>query len=167
MPPSIFPEYLYDSAGKAYTVAIVSQSDTFFSAHIYSGRMWLGRINWLIDDERNVMQLADLMLFDEPLGRHPLWTRIMLFLKWHPPTFRQRGLGSAMLCAVVIQAEKLKIDAISGFITTDDLQNTPYLLKFYEKHGFDVQRVSPPSQGTVATIYRTIRRTASEEREDM
>lgn len=73
------------------------------------------------------MQLADLVLFDEPLGHRPLWARIMLFL-WHPPEFRQRGLGSAMLCAVITQAEKLKVDAISGFVTLDDLQETPYSL---------------------------------------
>lgn len=167
MPPSIFPEYLYDSAGKAYAVAIVSQSATFFSAHIYYGRMWLGRINWLIADERNVMQLADLVLFDEPLGHHPLWARITSLLRWHPPNFRQRGLGSAMLCAVITQAEKLKVDAISGFITTDDLQKTPYLLEFYKKHGFDVQRISQPTQGTVATIHRKIHHANGEEREDI
>lgn len=102
------------------------------------------------------MQLADLVLFDEPLGHRPLWVRIVPFLNWHPPHFRQRGLGSAMLSAVIMQAEKLNVDAISGFVTSDDLQKTPYLLEFYEKHGFNVQRTLGHTEGTAATIYRKI-----------
>lgn len=60
------------------------------------------------------------------------------FLKWKPPNFRQRGLGAAMLRYVIVKAEALKVEAISGFITSDDLRETPCLLEFYEKHGFTV-----------------------------
>lgn len=117
----------------------------------------MGRINWLIKDEDNGMTLADLVIFDPPTVRRPLWATLFPFLKWQPPSFRQCGFGSAMLRYVIEQAEMVGVERISGFTTSDDLRLTPYLLAFYEKHGFVVQRTQTDRQGTAATIYRDVR----------
>jgi GNAT acetyltransferase-like protein len=152
---SVFPAQIKDKQGNIHDVNVVSDSETFFSISISFNRLAVGRINWVIEDN-NVMTLADLIIFDRSF-RRPLWVRLLPFLKWKPPNFRQRGLGSAMLRYVIAQAEALKVDAISGFVTSDDLQATPYLLEFYEKHGFTVQRTSQGSQQIATTIYREMR----------
>jgi hypothetical protein len=138
-----------DKQGNVYIVNIVSEDETVFSAYISFKKICVGRINWVIE-ENNVMTLADLVIFDG-MVRRPLWSRLLPFLTWKPPNFKQRGLGSAMLRYVIAQAEKLQVDAISGYLTSDDLRDTPYLPEFYEKHGFLVRQSAPDS---APIIYR-------------
>jgi len=157
---SNFPAGIKDKQGNVYIVNVVSDSESIFSASISFDRLSVGRINWVIEDNNvMIMTLADLIIFDRSSQR-PLWARLLPFLKWNPPNFRQRGLGSAMLQYIIAKAEKLKVDAISGFVTSDDLQETPYLLKFYEKHGFTVRRTSQGSQDDSITIYYEMRSTS-------
>ncbi|MBA3920406.1 MAG: GNAT family N-acetyltransferase [Nostocaceae cyanobacterium] len=152
-----FPAEIKDKQGNVYIVNVVSNSEYIFSAFISFNRLSVGRINWVIEDN-NVMTLADLIIFDRRF-RRPLWARLLPFLKWKPLNFRQRGLGSAMLHYVIAQAEALNVDAIFGFVTSDDLRETPYLLKFYEKQGFTVHRTSQGSQENSITIYYEMRST--------
>lgn len=149
--PIIRPQ-IEDKQGNVYIVNIVSEGEIVFSAYISFEKICVGRINWVIE-ENNVMTLADLVIFDK-VGHRPLWSRLLPFLTWKPPNFRQRGLGSAMLRYVISQAEKLEVEAISGFVTSDDLRETPYLLEFYRQHGFTVRHNATQS---TATIIKEIR----------
>lgn len=152
MQKTVSPPQIEDKQGNVYVVNIVSDDATAFSAYISFGKICVGRINWVIDDN-NVMTLADLVIFDR-IVRRPLWSRLLPFLTRKPPNFRQRGLGSAMLRYVISQAEKLEVEAISGFVTSDDLRETPYLLEFYRQHGFTVRHNATQS---TATIIKEIR----------
>jgi hypothetical protein len=149
----IFPTYIYDKHGSPYYVDIVFQTPKSFCAYICGEHLEVGRINWVLKD--NIMNLADIIIFDPPLLQTPMWCRLVPFYKWRPPSFRKRGLGSAMLKYVILQAVMLRVNAINGYIIYENWFNTPYLSLFYKRHGFVIQKTETV-HGNNITIYREI-----------
>lgn len=129
---------LYDKSGESYWLSIDSDYQSAFSEYVYTEKATVGRINWIIEQETNHMILADIIIFEPPIMRTPLWARLVPFYKWQPPSFRGRGLGSAMLNFVVEQAKKINVDAIKGNMKGDDSESDKYLERFYKKHGFTI-----------------------------
>lgn len=145
----VFPRYLYDNLNRRYSLDFTDSNSPTFSSMVYFERICVGRINWIRHLENNTIELVDIIIFDPPVIIPPWWVRWMPFLPWKPSHFRQCGLGSAMLQYVIQQAEILNVEAITGFLTSDDIQETPYLESFYEKHGFIVD-------GENKTLYRQV-----------
>jgi GNAT superfamily N-acetyltransferase len=63
------------------------------------------------------------------------------------PRYRGRGLGSAVLEAVIALARQREIREITGSIVRKDLARLPHLPDWYARHGF---RVTPVSSGARA-----------------
>lgn len=146
--------YLFDRYGEKYVVDL-NVDDISLDAFIIWRHSGIGRIQCVIDEEANVLVIGNIELFEQPLlPRSGLFS----FRPFQRPkrNFRGCGLGSAMLKYVIAQAEQMGVIAISGFITSDDARQTPYLFDFYRKHGFEVT-VAQNRSGYAATIYREVR----------
>lgn len=55
------------------------------------------------------------------------------------PGFKGKGLGKTMLMELEKVARQLGASKMVGKVTTSDLKETPWLLEFYKKRGFEVQ----------------------------
>ena len=49
---------------------------------------------------------------------------------------KHRGIGSQLLDMLITKARSEGIAVIYGSVTQDDIENTPYLLDWYQRHGF-------------------------------
>lgn len=141
---------IVDEAGNEYFVEYDDQVNALEALVIWK-QLAVGRMQCVVQED-NVLFLGNIEIFERPLGHYPLW------LYWRRRTaFRRRGLGSAMLEFVVGFGKAKGADAIWGFINKEDLQKTPYLLDWYQRHGFSVRPNTNPSSGAIATIYRQLR----------
>jgi len=61
-----------------------------------------------------------------------------------------------MLEYTIAQAKRLGVVEIWGEITTDDARKTPYLIEWYQRHGFTIENTSQPSMRCIATIRRDV-----------
>ena len=89
------------------------------------------------------MTLTDIFIFPKVW---PVWFGREFFSElfnqpWHGINYRKRGLGSALLEYVKQYAKTHRVEQITGFISSQD---TPHevLIKWYQRHGFEVERVS-------------------------
>ncbi|MGE5655522.1 MAG: GNAT family N-acetyltransferase [Actinomycetota bacterium] len=55
--------------------------------------------------------------------------------------YQKKGLGTTLLKFVINWAKKRNIKQISGFLTEEDLQNNPNLVRWYQQYNF---RLEPP-----------------------
>jgi GNAT superfamily N-acetyltransferase len=58
------------------------------------------------------------------------------------PSHRKRGLGTAFLREVIALAQQRGVEVIRGFAVQKDVQETPNLLAWYQRHGFEVVPVN-------------------------
>jgi GNAT superfamily N-acetyltransferase len=73
----------------------------------------------------------------------------------HPP-YRGRGLGSALLCALIAWLRRRHVVVMCGFVRRSDLDEHPRLLDWYARHGFTV--TSADSVVTAAFLTLNLRR---------
>lgn len=125
---------IYDKFGAEYSIEGHLSASGFHSS-VYSEIHSVGRINWTVSDDK-IMTIADLIIF-EFFGKKPLWSYILPFL-YKYPSYKGRGLGSAMLKVIIEFARVLNVSEIRGWIAGDDLEAIPYLPELYRKHGFIV-----------------------------
>jgi ribosomal protein S18 acetylase RimI-like enzyme len=71
------------------------------------------------------------------------------------PAFRKMGLGSVLLRALISEARARSVVQIEGFVRRSDLDAQPYLLRWYERHGFTV--TPAPSVFTAAYLEKRLR----------
>lgn len=64
------------------------------------------------------------------------------------PLYRGRGLGTALLNALIEQARAWSVVAIRGYVRRRDLEAQPHLLDWYARHGFAVA----PAVGSAVTV---------------
>lgn len=125
---------IYDKLSNKYIID-GHLSDTVFLSYVYFQDDYIGAINWTLF-EPGIMTIAELNIFPYR-GKKPLWAHILPMF-YTPSNYRGRGLGNAMLEFIITSARNMGISEINGWMTSDDLKITPYLPKFYQKHGFTV-----------------------------
>jgi hypothetical protein len=55
-----------------------------------------------------------------------------------PINYRGRGLGSVLLRQLISYARERTFQSIQGQVFQADIENTPYLLRWYRQHGFEI-----------------------------
>ena len=113
--------FLTDRQGRAYS--IYWDADEWEAVLLYRGR-GVGRLELVWRPP--CLELADLTI---------------------APRHRDRGLGSAVLEAVIALARQREIREITGSILRKDLARLPHLPAWYARHGF---RLMPVSSGARA-----------------
>ena len=71
---------------------------------------------------------------------------LRLLVEPKPIDYRRRGLGTHLLQFAIKKARQRGIKRICGSLTQKDINNNPNLVKWYEKHGFEIL---PPSQENI------------------
>jgi len=111
---------------------------------------------YVVPESKSSWQLADIEICNVvEIRQSKLVRRIRtsLRLETEPQSYRGLGLGSALLDSVIASARESGVRHIRSSIAPDDIQTTPYLLEWYQKHGF--QQVAPQSGhsgGAVAVV---------------
>jgi hypothetical protein len=149
------PPYLRDNNNTMYQVHIVVQESDYFDADIFWKHSLVGQIKWFID-ESNVLELADLVIFDDPINLRRGCLSFIPIFQQPQKKFRQLGLGTAMLEYVIAQAQELGVRGIYGEVTQDDASRTPYLIDWYQRNGFIIGDKPRRLPAAIATIYRTV-----------
>lgn len=144
---------LKDRYDNHYTLDAI-QSNDYFDADIRWKHTLVGQIKWIIHPS-NTLEIADLIIFDPPIVLHRRYLSVFPFRRSRK-RFRQIGLGTAMLEFVINQAEELGMNSIYGEITRDDAAKTPYLIDWYQQHGFTIGDQPKRLPNAIATIYREI-----------
>lgn len=105
----------------------------------------IGWANYVMK-EASTLILADIQLLEMPQihrdGVYKYFPR-WLWRKSQRESYRGRGLGSALIEAVVGFARSNGLQRIEGFIVERDYHRNPHLPSLYENHGFAV-RTTPP-----------------------
>ncbi|WOO43117.1 GNAT family N-acetyltransferase [Rubellicoccus peritrichatus] len=95
--------------------------------------MWMGRkvghALCIIDGDR--IKLCDIVVFDGVKFK-----RAFGLLPYRHVNFRNRGIGSLLMKAVISEIRKHQISKIYGFIVSKDLKRNPNLLNWYVGWGF-------------------------------
>ena len=84
------------------------------------------------------IKLADIKISDEEYFESCLdkWFKLT---HWHEPiNYQNKTLGSQLLQHVINFAKQHNIKKISGILEYEDRQKQPFLISWYEKHGFNV-----------------------------
>lgn len=131
-----FNDFIQDKSGNLYEVE-VSRSSTHIHLDVYTDTNVSGRVYCVIDQDTNQITLWDVYI-SEYIGNKPILYKLLPFLVWNKPNYRNKGLGSAMLKYAIEQAKIMKVNSIVGNISGEDLEKTPYLIEFYQKHGFTI-----------------------------
>ncbi len=128
---------LTDRLGCSYRLFISSQGDRY-SLKLYDGSLLAGeaRCSWQ-DDGR--MVLDDIAIANEASPVLNLLERLQQWLlgaEFERVNYRQRGLGTLLLCNLIEHARKLGASSIRGEVFQADVENNPKLLNWYGRHGF-------------------------------
>jgi N-acetylglutamate synthase-like GNAT family acetyltransferase len=65
-------------------------------------------------------------------------SRLPEFLRRRPKALLGEGIGRELLRRFLQEADASGVREIYGSVTGDDLQRSPFLLGWYERHGFQI-----------------------------
>jgi hypothetical protein len=74
-------------------------------------------------------------------SRRPEWMKWRLLGRREPPQpidYRGRGLGTLLLRALIAYVQGRGFQDIQGQVFQADVENTPYLLRWYQQQGFQL-----------------------------
>lgn len=128
------PTLVLDKAGRQYKVTY--SGEDLLIVRLYRSGVEVGTAKCIIDSSD--MLLADLVICDG--SDLSFGERLMRRLNGEPVTYQGIGLGTALLKAIIQFARDSKIRTIHGSVTPSDLNQTPYLLAWYQQHGFKVEK---------------------------
>lgn len=152
-------QFLLDKHQNPYTLEVVSDNGHLFHAQVFGKRALVGEIKWSMEDSR-ILELTDIVIFDQPIILGRRWYERLWPFRRKSRTFRNMGLGTAMLKYVISSAEKNGAEAICGDVTPKDAENTPYLIEWYRKHGFIIRSEPYRLRNAVVSIHRTMKMSA-------
>jgi hypothetical protein len=140
MAPTQFPKTVFDKDGQRYRI-VLKVAGNVVLLELCRGSRPIGYARCLLEGPS--LQLSDLTIKEFALGGLAGMLRRML--PGTPKTYRGNGLGTALLKQVMATAQDLGIHTIYGSVTQADLDTTPYLLDWYKRQGFQVEK--PTGEG--------------------
>jgi hypothetical protein len=130
---------IFDRWGQEYVLDIFCDDDTALTVYLYHKGNEIGHIFCNFEPEE--MKIGDLIIWDNVIiGQRGCFYSILSLFGWKPNTtnYRNRRLGSILLDFVIEKALERGIKRISGVVVPQDHKNSPFLLNWYQKHGFQV-----------------------------
>uniref|UniRef100_UPI0040572A67 hypothetical protein n=1 Tax=Candidatus Electronema sp. TaxID=2698783 RepID=UPI0040572A67 len=104
------------------------------------------------------MEIKDLLVEEEIRIPTPISWFFFLpsKMRYKSISFRGQRWGAVLLDRLLHEADAADIHTVWGSVTQDDVQRTPYLLEWYSRRGFSVEKPDDECVGTaVAKILRT------------
>jgi hypothetical protein len=106
---------------------------------VMDGRSRVGKITAVIQDNNQVL-LSDVEVEAAVMTRWFPFRR--LIAKWWPSigttNYRKRGIGTLLLKSLLTWCRKNGVSEVFGTVVQKDLVNTPVLLGWYARHGFEI-----------------------------
>jgi hypothetical protein len=152
---SVSEHALTDRYGATYRVE--SERALLWSFCIWAGGQKVGHVD--CDDRTSVLKINDLVLrakvpFAE--ARFARWVRKFRGLPSPTQSYRDRGIGTAMLRLIEALARAEGFVAIQGWISKVDTDRDPDLPNWYRRRGFVVVEGPGEIQMQVATIRKEL-----------
>ncbi|NJN30882.1 MAG: GNAT family N-acetyltransferase [Synechococcales cyanobacterium RM1_1_8] len=144
-PAEIFVQAIQDCQGKSYPLFLRSQGDRH-CLMIYDGAICVGQARYAWQGN-GVLTLDDIAIANRVPTVPNAWQRLQQRLfKTEPPavSYRQRGLGKALLASILDQGQRLGATVLLGEVFQPDVDNNPDLLAWYQRRGF---QATPPTPG--------------------
>jgi hypothetical protein len=129
---------------RGYQVRLVEQPD-LVALQLFHGQ-------WLVGEVKGVpLSTATFWLHDIAIANQVQRSRRSGWVKWwplggnewpQPINYRGRGLGTILLRSLIAYTQARGFQDIQGQVFQADLENTPYLLRWYQQQGFQLLAVS-------------------------
>lgn len=154
-------KYITDDSGLRYYLELVEDSGDSFHVEIRRKGDWVGYANYQRYPMNTEITEVEIYIRDDsdPPRRNslfsdftnlPTWIKksaTITELKKDSKDYRHRGLGTKLLNLLIEHAKERKVHRLYGSVMQDDIEKTPRLVEWYERHGF--QRCSQ-YQGCIA-----------------
>ena len=129
---------VFDRRGRRYTFSIV-EAHPLLLIQIHQRQILVGEVKCL-GHPAGVLEIKDIAIANEVSPPPPLWVQ-RLKLPWRPQpiNYRGQGLGSALLSYLIEHARTQGFASLWGEVFRPDVENTPKLLDWYQKHGFEIR----------------------------
>ena len=134
------PKSITDNAGRVYEVIITQADFDGFDLYLFDQKTYVGWVKCAVE-ARDYLILSDIVVLNEVIDRRNWLSRLLdrLLRKPVPLTnYQQRGLGTQLLQLALTCARHKKVKTLSGWVRKKDVVQNPGLLRWYEKHGFEV-----------------------------
>jgi GNAT superfamily N-acetyltransferase len=136
---------IHDSQGREYRLQVNEDEDSSFIAKLLYRNSEVGRLHCVLSPPDKLM-IGDILIRDDVIHApdHLGAALLRLLVEPKPIDYRRRGLGTHLLQFAIKKARQRRIKRICGSLTQEDINNNPNLVKWYEKHGFEI--LPPPTE---------------------
>ena len=141
------PMIVRDRQGREYRLQVNGDEDSYFIAKLLYRNSEVGRLEGVLYPPDKLM-IGDILIHDDVIHapEHLGAALLRLLVEPKPIDYRRRGLGTHLLQFAIARARQRGVRRICGSLTQEDINNNPNLVKWYEKHGFEIL---PPSQENI------------------
>ncbi len=132
-------EVIRDRAGRCYRMA-VSVEGPISRFKLYERSTLVGEAKCVRESPQR-MALGDIAIANEaiptPTNVLMRYVRQLPGLQHHPVNYRGRGLGTALLNRLIDHTRAAGAEELWGEVFQQDIQNSPELLDWYQRLGFE------------------------------
>ena len=96
----------------------------------------IGYANCAVEPRR--IKLCDIRVHDRLEYRRSLIDRLFSGSQTYVQSFRRCGVGKALLGRVFVEVTRLEATEIWGVVVQSDLQESPFLMDWYQRNGFEI-----------------------------
>ncbi|MEG4294724.1 GNAT family N-acetyltransferase [Microcoleus sp. C2C3] len=132
-----------DRQGREYRLQVNGDEDSYFTAKLLYRNSAIGMLQCVLYPPDKLV-IDDILIRDDVIhvSEHLGAALLRLLVEPKPIDYRRMGLGTHLLQFAIKKARQRGIKRICGSLTEQDINNNPNLVKWYEKHGFEIL---PPS----------------------
>ena len=136
-----------DRQRREYRLQVNGDGNSYFLAKLLYRNSEVGRLEGVLYPPDKLM-IGDILIRDDVIHTPPHLGAVLLrqLVEPKPIDYRRRGLGTHLLQFAIARARQRGVRRICGSLTQEDINNNPNLVKWYEKHGFEIL---PPSQENI------------------
>lgn len=165
----VFEKDILGKDGRRYNL-IISERDSMFLIQLYDRQTLVGEAR-CIQESSETFCIGDIAianavvitpandpanLYTTKLHNTKLYStslrRNRRVYRTRPINYRSRGLGSALLQCLIDHARAKGAQYLYGDVFRQDVENTPNLLQWYQKHGFDIRPLDSDEKPDVVAI---------------
>ncbi|MEG4248633.1 GNAT family N-acetyltransferase [Microcoleus sp. Pol10D4] len=136
-----------DRQGREYRLQVDADEDQYFTAKLLYRNREVGRLQCVLYPPDKLV-IGDILIHSDVIHapEHLGAALLRQLVEPKPIDYRRRGLGTHLLQFAIEKARQRGIKRIYGSLTQEDITNNPNLIKWYQKHGFEIL---PPSQENI------------------
>lgn len=146
---------VFDRSGRSYILS-TQEVESMLFLRLYDSNTFVGEAKCVLESLETLL-LGDIWIANDVIPEPTsIWAKFFREISRYQPkavSYRAVGLGSVLLKALINHARKSGVQILYGNVYRRDLENNPKLLKWYQKHGFEVK---PPTLGNKPDIVAVV-----------